>query len=370
MTHAVPPRVWVLLGRRAGDNRQLQALAAALPWRAEFKELAYQGSWPGWTPSYGRRPSLAPLTAASRALLTPPWPDLVLSVGWRSVPVALWIRQSCGARLVHLGRPRAPVSEFDLILTTPQYGLPAAANVIELKAPISDLEPRELAAAADAWRARIIDLPRPWIAVLVGGDATPFQLDAETASELGRRAAALARAQRGSLLIATSPRTSAAAATALLEAVNAPHHAFLWSKGGDNPYRAYLALADEIVVTGDSLSMALEAAATGKPLHLFELPKRGAWPLRLLEALDQFARRRAGLLRRIYFFLIRGGWLYAPRRPRAALQHLFDSGQAVTLGNGTPHSGPPNANSREQAVALVRKLLDAAPDGGALLVRE
>ena len=46
----------------------------------------------------------------------------------------------------------------------------------------------------------------------------------------------------------------------------------IWDGTGANPYFGYLALADAIVVTGDSVSMVSEAASTGKPVYVFDLP--------------------------------------------------------------------------------------------------
>src|SRR5262249_1170230 len=46
---------------------------------------------------------------------------------------------------------------------------------------------------------------------------------------------------------------------------------FDWAARGDNPYLAFLGLADAIIVTGDSISMLAEACATGKPVHIFDL---------------------------------------------------------------------------------------------------
>ncbi|HUF56856.1 MAG TPA: ELM1/GtrOC1 family putative glycosyltransferase, partial [Thermohalobaculum sp.] len=204
------PCVWVLAGHRTGDNLQLEALAHALGWPWERRTLAWRGWTLSWTPFYGRRrPSLRPLTGEARAAIRPPWPDLVLSIGWRSVPVARWIGRESGARLVHLGRPRAPLAAFDLVLTTPQYQLPEAPNVVRLAAPLSRLSPAALEAAAERWRPRLEHLPRPWIAVLVGGSAPPLRLTEAAAAELGGRADRLACARGGSLLIATGPRTPA-----------------------------------------------------------------------------------------------------------------------------------------------------------------
>ena len=64
--------------------------------------------------------------------LTGPWPDLVLLAHQSNENVARWIRRQSGGRtrLVLLGRPWAPAEAFDLVVTTPQYDLPEAANVL------------------------------------------------------------------------------------------------------------------------------------------------------------------------------------------------------------------------------------------------
>ena len=348
------PRVWALTGHRFGDNLQVRALAEALGWPCEEKTLAWRRRGLGWTPVYGRMgPSLAPLTDEARAAITAPWPDLVISVGWRSVPVARWIGRESGARLVHIGRPRAPLSAFDLVLTTPQYRLPNAPNVVRLEAPMTRLAGAALEAAAEAWRPRLDHLPRPWIALLIGGDAPPLRLSEAAASDLGAKAAALARAEGGSLLIATGPRTGKAAAEAVLAQIDGPHHAYLWGGAGENPYEGYLALADAFVVTADSISMAHEASLTGKPVHLFELPSAGAWGLRALQRADGWMSRS-----RLYQSLIREGWIYAPRAPEAFHESLIAAGRAVRLGDPAPAAASAAApDSAAEAVAGVRRMM-------------
>jgi len=81
----------------------------------------------------------------------------------------------------------------------------------------------------------------------------------------------MARAAGGSLMIATSRRTGDAA-DALLAAIDCPHHAYRWGDAGENPYRGYLACADAVVVTGDSVSMCSEVCAPGVPVQVFQPP--------------------------------------------------------------------------------------------------
>ena len=46
---------------------------------------------------------------------------------------------------------------------------------------------------------------------------------------------------------------------------------WIWDGEGENPYFAFLAAADVVLVTEDSANMAVEAASTGKPVLRLEL---------------------------------------------------------------------------------------------------
>ena len=60
---------------------------------------------------------------------------------------------------------------------------------------------------------------------------------------------------------------------------------FIWDGRGANPYLGILALAERLVVTGDSVSMISEALATGHPVEVLDLRIRAFRPFlnRLLE---------------------------------------------------------------------------------------
>ena len=49
-------------------------------------------------------------------------------------------------------------------------------------------------------------------------------------------------------------------------------NAYVWNGQGENPYFGLLALADAILVTCESTNMAIEAAATGKPVYIVDIP--------------------------------------------------------------------------------------------------
>jgi mitochondrial fission protein ELM1 len=290
--------------------------------------------------------------------LQAPWPDVVLSIGWRSVPVARWIKDQSGARLVHLGRPRAPLDVFDLILTTPQYRLPEAENVLHLAGPVTTLKTADLSAAAKRWESRLRHLPRPWIAVLVGGDTPTLKFPLEAASALGAACNRIADSENGSLLVATSPRTSQAVMSKLKAEITAPAFVFEWRKEADNPYLAFLALADRFVVTNDSISMTHEAAQTGQPVEIFRLSARKNRVQAALRWLDRHMNSRTNIGATVYKNLIRAGLVYPAKSPDAYFDALLHSGRAVELGaSGIAGSGEAKPSETDRAVDAIQKLV-------------
>lgn len=279
-------RVWLLVGPKAGDNAQLRALGAGLArsrgWLVVEKPLSFR---PGELLLHAASmPTLAGLRPESRRGLEPPWPDLVLTAGRRNELVARWIGRRSGCRLVHLGRPWSRPERFDLVIATPQYALPPGPGVMVIPLPLHPPDPDALSAAGDAWLPRLHGLPRPWTAVLVGGDSGPFVFTADLARNMGECLNRLAGELGGSLLITTSPRTPAAFAEALRRTVAAPGWFHPWTRNArDNPYAGLLALADGFVVTAESISMVTEALNTGKPVRLAPVtpPGRRPWWLRI-----------------------------------------------------------------------------------------
>ena len=123
---------------------------------------------------------------------------------------------------------------------------------------------------------------RPRVALLVGGKVRAEGMDPATAAGIGARVAGFA----GSVLATTSRRTGPGATAALSAALaGLPHRLFRWGDGGENPYAGFLAWADMVVVTGDSVSMLSEALATAAPVFIADPGGLGPRHLRLHESL-------------------------------------------------------------------------------------
>ena len=339
------PNVWVLLCHTPGDNGQLTSLADALGWPYETKQLVYNPL--SRCPDLLLGASLLSLNRPQSTPLTTPWPDLVIGAARHSVPVARWIKKQSGGRtrLVYLMYAQAPLNWFDLIVTTPQYCLPSLPNVLHNTAPLNRIAPQRLVAAASQWEARLSDFPRPYTALLVGGNSSTYELDPVTAADLGQKANAHVRATGGSLLVSTSPRTPAAAAEALFAAIDCPAYRHRWRPHDpDNPYLAYLALADSFIVTADSASQVVEACLMNKAVYLFEWPTRSLSRLQMKGALRRWLERHKNQphgrstskppngLARLYDRLVYLGLLKPTRDFAAYLQALKTRGLVTRLG--------------------------------------
>jgi mitochondrial fission protein ELM1 len=251
--------IWVLADPRAGTAAQPLGIAERLgvPFRTVplgWGPLA-RLPWP-W-------PSLAGLTAESRAGLRAPWPKLVLSAGRRSVPVARWLGWR-GARLVHCMRPGAGAAKFDLLVIGRHDRPEEAPNILPILGACHRMSPARLAAAREEW-AVLGELPAPRVALLVGGPVRAEGMAPGLAAALGGTVAGFA----GSILATASRRTGNAATEALAGALaGVPHRLHRWGDAGPNPYAGFLAWADAVVVTGDSVSMLSEALATAAPVFI------------------------------------------------------------------------------------------------------
>jgi|GEM_PF-521462 len=310
------PTIWALITHRRGDNSQIMNLASQLSEYIEEKKLDFNIT--NHIPNYVRRNSLLGLKSSEH--LNPPWPDIVISSGRRSAPVARWIKsQSPSTRLIHIGRPWCGLRHFDLIVTTPQYQLPLRENVYinsltlnQLNSDVSQKHNSEDAVTQSG-------LSAPYLTVVLGGNSRPYKMTPAYLSEMAQMINSYARQQGFSVLITTSPRTPDFAVECFASQLDVPYQSYTWAANLKNPYQDFVRLAQAIVVTGDSASMVSELCKTRKPVFVHKLPKHADLLMSGVEALRNFCR----------FPLGRGNYRGMPKQQNI-LSRLFD--KAVEYG--------------------------------------
>jgi mitochondrial fission protein ELM1 len=264
------PVCWVITDGKIGMENQCLAVARRLGFEPLVKRVRLRAPWrqlSPWLLRLGNRHALA----AGSDPLAPPWPDLVIATGRHSVAPALAIRDLTGGRClrVQIQNPGIDPGNFDLVVV-PRHDRLGGANVLVTHGAPHGVTPATLDAARRRFAARFADLPHPRVAVLLGGNNGVYRFTELAATALAECLSTLLRGNHGALLLTPSRRTGAAIEAIFRQRLgDLPGE--IWDGGGDNPYLAYLAYADHILVTADSVNMVCEAASTGKPVQIIPL---------------------------------------------------------------------------------------------------
>lgn len=303
----MPISCWIVTEGLAGTENQCLGVAEALGVTPVVKRIALRQPWLTLSPWLGNENewTFSPLGDRLRA----PWPDLVLASGRKAVAAARYIKRMSGGRAftVFIQDPRVSPSQFDLV-AVPMHDRLRGPNVIVTMAAPNRITQDRLDEAYDYFADPFENLPSPRVAVMIGGDSRAYKMTEPITRKLTAQLHALAE-QNYSLMITTSRRTGAANEKIIDEGLE-DTSAWIWDRGTENPYMGFLAWADIIMVTADSVSMISEAATTGKPVYM--IPLEGGAP-RISKFHQNLINR--GILRVFDGTLER--WPYTPLRDAA-----------------------------------------------------
>ncbi|MEZ5839863.1 MAG: mitochondrial fission ELM1 family protein [Hyphomicrobiales bacterium] len=274
MTLATPPgtarprTAWILTDGKAGDELQCLGVAEALGVSPELRRVRPRPPFVWTMPWFGIDPAEAPAKAQSP--IRPPFPDIVLASGRRAVTYLRHVKQASAGRTftVFLKDPRVGAGAADFIWV-PAHDRLRGPNVL-----VTDTSPHRFSAARLAAERQapwpvLADLPRPRIAIVLGGDSRRVRYEPADFAAFVAAATAPFAAESASFMVTASRRTPPAFAEAVSGALAGTAH-YWWDGTGDNPYPQMLALADGLVVSGDSVNMVDEALATGAPVRVFQ----------------------------------------------------------------------------------------------------
>jgi mitochondrial fission protein ELM1 len=271
-------KAWILSDDRAGHLAITLGIADALGVEAAIRPV--EARWPfrlmaPWGPADGR---------LVEELLCEPCPAILLGAGRQTVPVIRAVKRKAGGRIftVLCQDPRTGPASADLIWV-PEHDALRGENVVATLTPPHRFGGERLAALRRSIPPDIAALPSPRIALFLGGPGGGYDWPAAEIARFGEALAGIA-GQGASFLITPSRRTPPVLLRAA-ETATSGNPRILWIGEGDNPYPAFLAHADAFIVTADSVNMAGEASATGRPIHVFH-PAGGR---------DKFRRYHAAL---------------------------------------------------------------------------
>jgi len=257
---------WVITEGMAGTENQCIGVAEALGITPVIKRIKLNSPWKELSPwlLFGKRFSISKQGDS----LTPPYPDIIISSGRKAIIASLYVKEASKGKsfLVQVQDPRTNPSKFDLVCV-PQHDPTRGENVIVTTGALHKVTHEKLEFEKVKFAKQLEHLKTPRVAVLIGGSSKHHQMTKEITDVLANQLLSL---KDVSLMITASRRTGEEN-TKLLQDKLKGENIYFWDGKNDNPYFAFLAWADYIIVTEDSVSMASEALYTGKPVYTVKL---------------------------------------------------------------------------------------------------
>ena len=173
-----PLIIWAVSDGRAGIEAQVVGLANAVARKRPARIIVKRVGWKSWI---GRLPwwlNLAPrsfLTPESD--LTPPWPDLWIAAGRATLPLSIRVKGWSKKKtyVVQIQDPRMPTRLFDLVIP-PRHDRLTGENVFPITGSPGRVNADRLAGDLEHFKAELEPLPRPRVAVIIGGKSKAHDL--------------------------------------------------------------------------------------------------------------------------------------------------------------------------------------------------
>ena len=277
----MPPTALIVTDGKIGDLVHCRGLADAMGLEPREIVVAPRLPW-RWLAPFG---SGDPLERVR--LVTPPSPDIAIASGRRAVPYLRALKRASSDHTftICLKDPRTGTGCADFVWVPEHDPLRGPNVLVTLTAP-HGLSAARLARERAALPAETSALPSPRVTVLLGGPSGRNRFSSANIGAFIEKLLAL-QGQAGAILLTPSRRTPpafTARVRSALEASGAP--LLVWDGSGDNPYLTWMAAADALVVTGDSVNMVGEAAAMGRPVFVHRPARLSPKIARFLDAME------------------------------------------------------------------------------------
>ncbi len=282
-------RAWIISDGKAGNDAQTKGVAEALGLAYDVKRIDPAPPW-SWLAPWG---PVGPSErfGSPRGKFHAPWPEFAFSIGRLTTPYLRALKRHAGPATftVILQNPKVPLSTADAFWV-PDHDRLRGANVITTLTAPHSFSPARLAKLRAAVPPVIAALPKPRVAVALGGPNGDYTYGPAAMAHLASALQSLGALGAG-LMLTASRRTPAGITTVVQDAVREIPHVF-WNGEGHNPYADFLAHADAFIVPGNSVNMTGEPCVTGKPVYVFEPDGGSAKFTRYHQALRELGATR------------------------------------------------------------------------------
>jgi uncharacterized protein len=260
--------IWALVDDRTGNKNQIIGVLKelALPYKIKKVEYNFFANLPNFIIQL-----LGSILHTNRFKKNylPPFPNIIISCGRRTFPLANKLKKQIKPtpKFIHLMYPKysLDIKSADIIFTPSHDNIKNKNNLIKTFGTPNQIN-------YSLKKNVRTKLSKPIVSILIGGNHGRYKMKADIVEKI-INTLSLKMQKKGSILISTSRRTSNDIISYLDNIIkknilikNIYHPKT--SKKKNSLYQM-LSFADEIIVTGDSMSMVSESCELKKPVRIF-----------------------------------------------------------------------------------------------------
>jgi len=263
--------IWLLLDDRDGNCSQVLGIEQALNIKCIKKKFQY--NFLSRLPNIFLQNTIAHIKFSDRKQFKAPWPKVIIGCGRKSAPIGLWIKKQSNnySKYIQIMWPSYPYKNIDLVFTPYHDEIKNKNNVIEILTAPNIFNEKLIYESYNKWNNKFGALVSPKISVIIGGDTKKHKLSINHIKVLFKNINNIL-IDKGSVMISSSRRTSKESLIQIKKEIkDLKFKTIFWDVKDNtpNPYRGFLAHADLIIVTGDSVSICSEVCSAGKPLLIY-----------------------------------------------------------------------------------------------------
>ena len=198
--------------------------------------------------------------------------DIIISCGRKSVVPSIYLKKNSQKKIIniHIQDPKVNLKYFDIIVT-PEHDGVTGDNVISSKGAIHYLTEQEISSSKDYLVGRL-DNKKNYLGLIIGGPNKYYNYSNQIIERVLLKVKKISELNKLQVIAVPSIRTPKNIITITSEILGENHIAI--NEVDKRAYLSTLAISKYLVVTCDSTSMISEAAITGKPVYVEELPAK------------------------------------------------------------------------------------------------
>ena len=198
--------------------------------------------------------------------------DIIISCGRKSVVPSIYLKKNSQKKIIniHIQDPKVNLKYFDIIVT-PEHDGVTGDNVISSKGAIHYLTEQEISSSKDYLVGRL-DNKKNYLGLIIGGPNKYYNYSNQIIKRVLLKVKKISELNKLQVIAIPSIRTPKNIITMTSEILGENHLAI--NEVDKRAYLSTLAISKYLVVTCDSTSMISEAAITGKPVYVEELPAK------------------------------------------------------------------------------------------------